>query len=97
MKYLLKKELTNRRYFLKNYIKKQCYKSILHNENLPRQIRWQSMLKQNKHIYSISRLKQRCLISNRGHSVLPLFKVSRIKLRQLLDMGLISGLKQASW
>jgi len=97
LKNIFIKDKKKRKIFLKNYIKKQCLKSILYNENLPLQIRWQASVLQYKLKISISKLKKRCILTNRSHSTISNFKLSRIQLRKLVSSGLISGLTKSSW
>jgi len=43
------------------------------------------------------RLKNRCLITNRGRSVYKDFGLSRLTFRELVNKGKIPGLKKSSW
>ena len=43
------------------------------------------------------RTKNRCIITGRSHGVHRLFKLSRIKLRELGSNGLLLGLTKSSW
>ena len=97
MKHLFLKDKKKRILLIKNYIKKQCLKSIQYNENLSRQIRWQSSFLQYSMINSIARIKNRCILTNRSHSILKRFKLSRMEIRKLTSLGLISGLQKSSW
>ena len=97
LKSLQVKDKKQRKLYLKQYLKKQCFKSIMANENLPKRIRWQASFLQNPLVYSISKIKNRCIITNRSHSVSAKLKISRIQLRNLADVGLISNLTKAEW
>lgn len=46
---------------------------------------------------SFIRVKNRCIISGRSHAIHRLFKLSRIKLRELGSHGKLMGLMKASW
>lgn len=46
---------------------------------------------------SKSRIKNRCIETGRGHSVLRFCKLSRIRLRENASKALISGISKASW
>ena len=46
---------------------------------------------------SKGQIKNRCLISNRGKAVLRVFSLSRIKMREFINAGLLPGYKKAVW
>jgi small subunit ribosomal protein S14 len=89
--------------------KRNCYLNLLKKRvNLKNKLkdREQSMSliyktqielnKLNKNSNKI-RISNRCILTGRTHSVLKSFKVSRIKLRELISAGLINGTKKSSW
>jgi len=41
--------------------------------------------------------KNRCILTNRGRGVYKKFRISRIKLRQLANLGLLAGVTKSSW
>jgi small subunit ribosomal protein S14 len=43
------------------------------------------------------RLKNRCIITNRGQSVYRLFHLSRISLKEFVELNHISGIRKSSW
>lgn len=43
------------------------------------------------------RLKNRCLITNRGQSVYRLFHLSRITLKEFVGLNRILGIRKSSW
>lgn len=43
------------------------------------------------------RIKNRCILTGRSHSILRLCKISRIKFRELASQGLLMGITKASW
>ena len=43
------------------------------------------------------RLRNRCLLTGRPNGVYRKFKLCRMQLRELADMGQIPGMKKASW
>lgn len=47
--------------------------------------------------YSKTKIQRRCLITNRGKVSSRIFKVSRIKLREMLKYSIIPGYKKAIW
>lgn len=44
-----------------------------------------------------SKFKRNCLLTHRSHSVYSLFRLSRIKIKELAWRGLLTGLKHSSW
>ena len=46
---------------------------------------------------NFSKYKNRCFISGRSSAIYKQFKISRIKLRELVNNGIMVGLKKASW
>ena len=43
------------------------------------------------------KLKNRCILTNRGSSIYRIYRISRIKFRELAKKGLITGIKKSSW
>jgi ribosomal protein S14 len=79
--------------------KRKLYKSIAYDRNLPNAIRYQYMVKLSKlpRNSSLTRIRNRCIVSGRARSVYRLFHISRIVLRELASGGRILGLKKSSW
>jgi ribosomal protein S14 len=46
---------------------------------------------------SYIRTKNRCILTGRSHGIHRLFKLSRIKLRELASHGMILGITKSSW
>jgi ribosomal protein S14 len=46
---------------------------------------------------SITRIHNRCVLTNRGRSINSIHKLSRIKMRELINQGLLPGYKRAVW
>jgi small subunit ribosomal protein S14 len=99
VKYLLEKDKKRRELIGKYELQRMSLKSILSNCNLPVTFRWKAGLKLSKlpKDSSKTRLKNRCILSNRSRGVLGSFRISRIELRILSGSGKISGLKKSSW
>jgi small subunit ribosomal protein S14 len=53
-----------------------------------------NQLPRNSHA---NRVSNRCVLSDRSHSVYKQFKLSRIKLRDYALMGLLPGVQKSSW
>lgn len=58
-----------------------------------------SMLKFKNKLNRISKtkIKSRCILTNRSRSLNKNFSISRIILREYLDLGIIPGFKRAVW
>jgi ribosomal protein S14 len=46
---------------------------------------------------SLTRVRNRCILSGRSGSVLSVFRLSRIRFRELALLGKLPGVKKASW
>jgi small subunit ribosomal protein S14 len=99
MKNLLTRDKKKRKLISKYEYKKLNLKKIVNNSELSSDLRWDAGLKLSSlpKNSSKTRLKNRCVITNRGKAVHRHFKMSRIILRQLGLSGEISGLKKSSW
>lgn len=75
------------------------YKSLMCDLNLPKDLRFQIMVKFNKLPRNSSkvRIKNRCILTGRGHSIYRFCKLSRIKIRDLVSSGALMGIKKSSW
>ena len=85
--------------FLKSFQKRVNLKKKLKDKNISFEERYLAQIqltKMNRNSSKV-RIKNRCILTGRSHSVLRLFKISRIKIRELVAMGLMPGLKKASW
>ena len=78
---------------------RQLYKSIIKNQALAQEIRYEFVLKLNALPKASSRVKQRnrCALSGRSRGVLRTFKMSRICLRELAAQGALLGVTKSSW
>jgi small subunit ribosomal protein S14 len=47
--------------------------------------------------FSLTRIKNFCVLTGRSSGICTYFKISRIKLRNLALDGLLNGIKKASW
>lgn len=98
MKRQIYKDLKKRKCINNTEIKKNIYKSLLCLSTsviLKKKIQYKlNILKKNS---SKARINNRCIISGRNHSIYRLFKMSRIKFRELSLAGHLFGVKKASW
>jgi len=99
MKYLIEKD-KRKRYKVKQFEKRRLLlKTISRTEHLPRRIQWKARLKLSKlpRNGSSVRTHNRCVMTGRSKAVYNIFKISRIKFRELASSGLIPGVKKVSW
>jgi small subunit ribosomal protein S14 len=74
-------------------------KSIIYNQELPEEIRFKAQLELASlpNDSSKVRIRNRCVLTGRARGNYRLFKMSRIKFRELASMGMIPGITKASW
>jgi small subunit ribosomal protein S14 len=74
-------------------------KAIVSNKATPIEERFDAVLKlaQMPRNGNPTRVRSRCEISGRPRAVYQKFKLSRIALRELGNMGLVTGLVKSSW
>jgi ribosomal protein S14 len=97
-KYILK-DRKNRIHFSKKEKKRLILKYILDHSNKlimnqRKKISFQLFLFKN---CSKTKLQNRCLLTGRKRSVYRDFRLSRIKLKEMSNKGMISGLKKYNW
>lgn len=81
-----------------NYFKEIIASSILRDRYIPKEISNVSLIKKNNFKNSsISKIKNKCLITGRNRSVLKKFKLSRMFIKNLGVSGYINGLRKSSW
>jgi small subunit ribosomal protein S14 len=99
MSNLIYRDKKKRNLHLKYETQRLEYKSILNDLSLPKELRYNIMLALNKLPRNSSkvRIKNRCILTSRTHSVLRICKLSRIKFRELASQGLLMGIKKSSW
>lgn len=99
MKKQIKKNITQRYLFQQNEKQRLILKAITQNLILENTIRWktQKKLLQLSNNSSVTRIKNRCIITGRARSVYRFFKLSRIQLRKLASSGFLPGLSKYSW
>jgi len=90
----------NRRHIYKRLEKKRLILNyIKSNLNLDYTIRNIAFFKLRKIslLSSVSKIKNRCVLSNRARAVYKKFRLSRIFFKKYALRGLIMGAKKASW
>tara|TARA_R110001592_G_scaffold150202_3_gene375983 strand:+ start:10840 stop:11139 length:300 start_codon:yes stop_codon:yes gene_type:complete len=96
---LIERDKRRRECYLTLFKKRESLKRILKDREQDMSVRYKSQIELNKLSKDSSkrRLSNRCLITGRTHSVLKSFRLSRIKLRELISIGLVNGTKKSSW
>ena len=99
MKYLLSRERLRRQNFEEVEPKYIALKSIIHNQTLPNNLRWEASLLLSKIIKKNSRssFKNRCFLTGRGASYSRFFNLSRIQIRELARDQKLPFIKKLSW
>jgi small subunit ribosomal protein S14 len=99
MKHLFIKDQKKRIKFAKNEKKRIILKYLVNNTKLlteQRILLTEKLKKLNKKTNQ-TKINNRCSLTYRGRSNINLFKLSRIRLRELLSLGLVPGYKKAVW
>jgi small subunit ribosomal protein S14 len=96
---LIERDKRKRKYYLTLFEKREKLKILLKNREQSMSIRYKAQIELNNMSKNSSRIRlsNRCLLTGRTHSVSKLFRVSRIKLRELISIGLINGIRKSSW
>jgi small subunit ribosomal protein S14 len=99
MNNLIYRDKKKRKTYSKYESKRIKLQAIVNNLNLPKEVRYTNLLLLNKLPRNSSkvRIKNRCILTGRGHSVLRICKLSRIKFRELVAQGYLMGIKKSSW
>ena len=99
MKILNTNDKNRRNFFLFLEKKKIILNHIINNLKLSNQIRYNAYIElyHLSKVSTITKIKNRCVISNRSRAIYRKFKLSRIFLKKYALEGLIIGLKKASW
>ena len=89
-----------RRFLFSKYeLKRLELASIIQDLKISNEIRYKTLQQLNKLPRNSSkiRIKNRCILTGRGHSVLRFCSLSRLKFRELASQGLLMGVTKASW
>ena len=95
----IQRDNKKRQLVLKDEMKRLEYKAIIKNLNLPKQIRYEYVLKLNNLSLNGSqiRVRNRCILTGRGRAVYSFCKLSRLKFRELAAQAALAGIKKSSW
>lgn len=99
MSNLIYRDKKKRKLYLKNELKRLQYKSIINDCSISKDIRYNYIQKLNQLSRNSSsvRIKNRCILTGRGHSIYSFCKLSRIKFRELASKGSLMGVIKSSW
>jgi small subunit ribosomal protein S14 len=95
----IERDKRKRNSYLKFFEKREKLRKDLKNKSQTMSNRYEAQIKLNKLNKSSSNicLSNRCIITGRTHSISKLFRISRIKLRELISAGSVNGTKKSSW
>ncbi len=99
MKALLEKDKKRRTSFSNKEVQRLILLYLIQNQKLSasQRLLLTLRLQQISRNASLVRLKNRCILTNRSKGVYRKFRLSRIRLREMLANGLIPGYKKAVW
>lgn len=99
MSNFLKRDSKRRVNYLKTFRLRETLRTKLKDRSVSMQERYQMQIKLNQLAKDSSkiRLSNRCIKSGRTHSVLKVFRLSRIELRGYINEGSVNGFKKSSW
>jgi small subunit ribosomal protein S14 len=95
----IQRDKKKRLIFLKHELKRLELQTFIHDMKMSKDVRYKMLQKLNRLPRNSSqvRIKNRCVLTGRGHSVLRFCGLSRIKFRELASQGLLMGVLKASW
>ncbi len=96
---LIQRDQKKRKLYLKNEVKRLTYKTIINDSSISNEIRYNTVQKLNQcsRNSSLVRIKNRCILTGRSHSIYNFCKLSRIKFRELASQGNLMGITKSSW
>ena len=85
--------------FSKYELKRLELTSLFHDLGFSKEIRYKSLQQLNQLSRNCSkvRIKNRCVLTGRGRSILRFCGLSRIKFRELASQGRLMGVMKSSW
>ncbi len=99
MKALLEKDKNRRISFANKEVQRLILLYLIQNHKLSSAQRLLLIMRLQKisRDSSLVRLKNRCVLTNRSKGIYRKFRLSRIRLREMLANGIIPGYKKAVW
>lgn len=88
-----------RHMYADNEVSRKALKYLAHNTSLPMKTRLEAQLQlhQMPHYTRPTEIKNRCIESGYGRSVIKEFRVCRIKFREMALKGELPGVRSSSW
>ena len=95
----LEKDKNRRQLYKKQELRRIGYKSIIQDLSLPAKTRIQFIQRLNTldRNGSVTRFRNRCIISGRSRGVYRFCRLSRISFRELASQALLVGIAKSSW
>jgi small subunit ribosomal protein S14 len=99
MRFLRKREAKHRKNFYHLEPEYRSLKSILKNQKIPLEMRWEASLRLSKLMKNSSMvfLNNRCFLTGHKRSVQRFFNLSRIQIRENALDNKLPYIKKASW
>jgi len=76
---------------------KFLYTNFLNKKETKKELKFEPFVKLKQKNYSKTKIVRRCILNNRGRGSIRPFNISRIKLRELFQFGIIPGYKKSVW
>ena len=85
--------------YCKSEVQRNTLKAMIRDFSLSKTLRFNFMQELNNlpRNSTLSRTRNRCIITGRAKSNYQFFKISRITLRELASQGLLPGVTKSSW
>src|SRR5688572_13268966 len=99
MRYTLRKDRKNRLYFKNHENTLKFFKTLKNDQSLNTLYRLEQLntiARWPKNRFS-GRSKNHCVLTARSAGVLRSFSISRIRFRELANLGYLSGIRRSSW
>lgn len=95
----IQRDQQRRALFAKHECQRLLYKCAIKNLSVASGIRgkYVSSLNEMPRNSSLTRVRNRCVLTGRGRGVHRFFKLSRIKFRELASQGSLMGVCKSSW
>ena len=97
MKKIVKNDRKKRYNFLRKEKNKIVLKSLTHNTNFNKIIRWNAILKISQYLTNSNKLKKRCFLTGRKNILNKYYRSSRLMFFKFARTGLITGVKKSVW
>nr|AYM32674.1 ribosomal protein S14 [Sargassum horneri]AYM32711.1 ribosomal protein S14 [Sargassum horneri] len=93
------RDYKRRNLFFLHESKRKALNVVASNQNLNIYLRWWAQLEKSKlpRQSSLSRVKNRCVETQRSRSVINVYKLSRLEFRRLASRGSFLGIRKSSW